>query len=50
VDSDAHDAVGRPPGLNAGMAAATAVLPALAERAAWLTREAPAALLADAPL
>jgi protein-tyrosine phosphatase len=50
VDSDAHDAVGRPPGLNAGIAAAAAVLPTIAERAGWLTREAPAALLADAPL
>jgi protein-tyrosine phosphatase len=50
VDSDAHDAVGRPPGLSAGIAAAAAVLPAIAERAGWLTREAPAALLADAPL
>ena len=50
VDSDAHDAVGRPPGLNAGIAAAAAVLPGLAERVGSFTREVPAALLADAPL
>jgi protein-tyrosine phosphatase len=50
VDSDAHDAVGRPPGLNAGIAAGMSVLPALAEQAGRLIREAPAALLADAPL
>jgi len=48
VDSDAHDAVGRPPGLNAGMAAAGAVLPGI--NTARLTREVPAALLADDPL
>jgi protein-tyrosine phosphatase len=50
VDSDAHHADGRPPGLAAGIAAATAVLPALADTAARLTTDAPAALLADEPL
>jgi protein-tyrosine phosphatase len=48
VDSDAHDAVGRPPCLNAGIAAAAAMIPGLA--ADRLTREAPAALLSDAAL
>ena len=48
VDSDAHHARLRPPGLRAGLAAAAAMLPGLdAERLATLT---PAALLADAPL
>jgi protein-tyrosine phosphatase len=50
VDSDAHDALRRPPGLVAGLAAAEAVLPAVAARAAWLTADVPAALLADAAL
>ncbi|WP_051324152.1 tyrosine-protein phosphatase [Candidatus Solirubrobacter pratensis] len=50
VDSDAHDAIGRPPGLTAGLTAAAETLPPLRERAAWLTTGAPAALLADAPL
>jgi protein-tyrosine phosphatase len=50
IDSDAHDAIGRPPGLRSGLAAAVAALPAVAERAGWLSDDAPAALLADAPL
>jgi protein-tyrosine phosphatase len=48
VDSDAHHATARPPGLRAGLAAASAVLPTLP--AAWLATDAPAALLADEPL
>lgn len=48
VDSDAHDAVRRPPLLSDGVAAAAAALPGLPERR--LTTELPAALLADAPL
>jgi protein-tyrosine phosphatase len=50
VDSDAHHARGRPPGLRAGLAAAAAALPELAARADWLANAVPAALLADAPL
>jgi protein-tyrosine phosphatase len=48
VDSDAHHATARPPGLSLGIAAAAAVLPAL--EAGRLTTDVPAALLADAPL
>jgi protein-tyrosine phosphatase len=48
VDSDAHHATGRPPGLTAGLGAAAAVLPTIA--APWLATAAPAALLADEPL
>jgi protein-tyrosine phosphatase len=50
VDSDAHHAELRPPGLGEGLAAAAAMVPGLAERADWLTTELPAALLADEPL
>lgn len=50
VDSDAHHATLRPPGLRAGLEAAAAVLPAVATRAAWYARTVPAALLADEPL
>jgi len=50
VDSDAHHATGRPPGMRAGIAAAATLLPALEERADWLTTAVPAALLSDAPL
>jgi len=50
VDSDAHHATGRPPGLRQGLQAAAEKLPELTARAGWLTTEAPAALLADAPL
>jgi protein-tyrosine phosphatase len=48
VDSDAHDAVRRPPRLSDGMAAAAEAVPGLAQRR--LTTELPAALLADAAL
>ena len=48
VDSDAHHATLRPPGLQAGLAAAASELPAL--DADWLACAAPAALLADEPL
>jgi protein-tyrosine phosphatase len=48
VDSDAHHATFRPPGLRQGLAAAAAVLPAL--RASWFADEVPAALLAGEPL
>ena len=48
VDSDAHHATLRPPGLRTGLAAAASQLPDLeAER---LAQEVPAALLADEPL
>jgi protein-tyrosine phosphatase len=50
IDSDAHHAELRPPGLRDGLAAAAAMVPALAARAAWLVEELPAALLADEPL
>jgi protein-tyrosine phosphatase len=48
VDSDAHHAKLRPPGLQQGLAAAAAVLPSL--RAEWLAHDVPAALLAGGPL
>jgi protein-tyrosine phosphatase len=48
IDSDAHHATLRPPGLTSGLAAAAAQLPSLeAER---LAQAVPAALLADEPL
>jgi protein-tyrosine phosphatase len=50
VDSDAHHATLRPPGLRAGLAAAATALPELAGHADWLSTAAPAALLADEPL
>jgi protein-tyrosine phosphatase len=50
VDSDAHHATTRPPGLRLGIAAAAAALPAVAARAEWLTNDVPAALLADGEL
>jgi len=50
VDSDAHHAELRPPGLGEGLAAAVAMVPAVAARAEWLATELPAALLADQPL
>lgn len=50
IDSDAHHATQRPPGLRGGVEAATAALPALAGRADWLTTGVPDALLADRPL
>jgi protein-tyrosine phosphatase len=49
VDSDAHDAEGRPPGLRDGMAAALARLPALGGRSEALTTSFGAAVLAGAP-
>jgi protein-tyrosine phosphatase len=48
VDSDAHHATMRPPGLRAGLEAASALLPSL--DTARLAEAVPAALLADAPL
>ncbi len=48
VDSDAHHATLRPPGLRSGLSAAASELPAL--RAEWLAQEVPAALLADEPV
>jgi protein-tyrosine phosphatase len=50
VDSDAHDAVGRPPGLREGMLSAAETLPWLAAGAGWYMNRVPAALLADEPL
>lgn len=48
IDSDAHHATMRPPGLRNGLTAAASELPALA--ADWLARGVPAALLDDVPL
>jgi protein-tyrosine phosphatase len=48
IDSDAHHATFRPPGLRQGLAAATAMVPSL--RAAWFAEDVPAALLAGEPL
>jgi protein-tyrosine phosphatase len=50
VDSDAHAAVGRPPGLDEGLAAAAEVLPGFEPLARWLATDAPAAILAGEPL
>jgi protein-tyrosine phosphatase len=50
VDSDAHHATGRPPGLREGMLDAAETLPWLAPRAGWYMTRVPAALLADEPL
>jgi len=50
VDSDAHHATLRPPGLRMGLAAAASALPAMTARMDWLATDAPAALLADRAL
>jgi protein-tyrosine phosphatase len=44
--SDAHDAIDRPPGMSAGLAAAEHHLPGIAAQAEWLTEAVPAAILA----
>ena len=48
VDSDAHHATLRPPGLRNGLSAAASELPAL--QAEWFAEKVPAAVLADEPL
>lgn len=48
IDSDAHHATLRPPGLRNGLSAAASELPGL--EAGWFARDVPAALLGDAPL
>jgi protein-tyrosine phosphatase len=48
--SDAHHAVGRPPGLQAGIDAAARHLPDIVRQTPWLTHDAPAAILAGEPL
>jgi protein-tyrosine phosphatase len=48
IDSDAHHATLRPPGLRGGLAAAAKALPGLGDQR--FTVDVPAALLADAPL
>ena len=48
IDSDAHHATLRPPGLRNGLAAASFELPGL--EVGWFARELPAALLSDGPL
>jgi protein-tyrosine phosphatase len=50
VASDAHAAVGRPPGLQSGLDAAARHLPGVVRQARWLTNDAPAAILAGDPL
>ena len=50
VDSDAHNLLGRPPGLREGMLDAAETLPFVAKRAGWYMKRVPAALLADEPL
>jgi protein-tyrosine phosphatase len=50
VDSDAHDAERRPPGLREGLRAAAKQLPALARLEPWLAEDMPAAILAGDPL
>jgi protein-tyrosine phosphatase len=50
VDSDAHNTLGRPPGLREGMLDAAETLPFVAKRAGWYMKRVPAALLADEPL
>jgi protein-tyrosine phosphatase len=50
VDSDAHDAELRPPGLREGLRAAAKQLPALARLEPWLAQDMPAAILAGDPL
>ena len=50
VDSDAHDAERRPPGLREGLQSAARQLPALARLEAWLAEEMPAAILSGDPL
>ena len=47
IDSDAHHATLRPPGLRNGLSAAASELPL---DASWFAQEVPAALLADEPL
>jgi protein-tyrosine phosphatase len=50
IDSDAHHATGRPPGLEGGVRAALERLPALAGTMRRLTTDIPAAILAGEPL
>jgi protein-tyrosine phosphatase len=50
VDSDAHDAARRPPGLREGLAAAAAQLPGLERLVPWLAETMPDAILNGDPL
>jgi protein-tyrosine phosphatase len=50
VDSDAHDAARRPPGLREGLRAAAERLPGLERIVPWLAEAMPAAILAGDPL
>lgn len=49
VASDAHDLAGRPPGLGEGLDAAAEALTGLDGIRAWLTEDAPSAILAGRP-
>jgi protein-tyrosine phosphatase len=49
IDSDAHDAELRPPGLRAGLRAVTERLPALERLVPWLAEDVAAAVLAGEP-
>jgi protein-tyrosine phosphatase len=50
VASDAHSAVGRPPGLLRGFSALEGEVPGIREARGWYTDSAPAAMLVDQPL
>jgi protein-tyrosine phosphatase len=50
VASDAHDVVGRPPGLRDGFDKLDAVLPGVGDQVDWYTHHAPAAMLAGKEL
>jgi protein-tyrosine phosphatase len=50
VDSDAHHAVQRPPGLREGLGAAVRQLPGLDRVVPWLAETMPAAILTGEPL
>jgi protein-tyrosine phosphatase len=50
VDSDAHDAARRPPGLGEGLHAATTQLPGLERLVHWCAEAMPAAILTGDPL
>jgi protein-tyrosine phosphatase len=50
VSSDAHDHAKRPPGIGDALATAAPELPGIEQQTEWLTRLAPAAILAGEPL
>ena len=50
VTSDAHDALRRPPGIRAALAAADETLPGVLDLAGWMTEDVPRAVLGGAPI